>query len=151
MKTELPTFLGCQGRPMEKDESLLFINLVMAQTNPKVTVTFGQDIADSFGPSGQILFGRLMMSKPNEVLLDTGLAAFLTILAKGNPGNLVMWAWTCRAMFRKVGFRQLTINDFTNEFPMGIPSEEEISKVWEAQKTADFRNNLDDARNWALE
>jgi len=43
----------------------------------------------------------------------------------------------------------VTLGDWTESFPMGVPTEEEYQRVWELQKE-DGSNLIYDFKNWSL-
>jgi hypothetical protein len=135
------TLIGSASRPMTKDESGIFLAAIM---NPALEGTFDEDFAEELGFSGKVLERRLAACTTAKI--TKGLAVLVVIMSNGNPGNLVMWAYT----FHKMNKGQvLTINDFANEFPMGVPSEEGFSAVWDSQKNSVNGGNLiDDVKNW---
>jgi hypothetical protein len=135
------SLIGSASRPMTKDESQIFIGAMM---NPTLEATFDADFADELQFSGKVLHRRLETC--STVKITKGLALLIVVMANGNPGNLVMWAYTLHKMNKG---EVLNINDFANTFPFGVPSEEGFSAVWDSQKDSVNGGNLiDDVKNW---
>lgn len=62
------------------------------------------------------------------------LLVLLVILSDGNPGRLVAWTWTLAHMAHKLQKHRITVTDWINEFPLGVPNDAEYNRVWDAQK-----------------
>ena len=135
------SLIGAASRPMNKDESGIMIN---AMLNPALQEPFDASFADELGFSGKVLFQRLKVC--SEAKIEKGLAVLIVVMANGNPGNLVMWAYTMHKMNKG---SLITINDFAEKFPFGVPSEEGFSEVWDSQKdTVNGGNLIDVSANW---
>ena len=139
-KLKPASLLGCELRPLTKDESLLMLRISIAKLEGDPDQVF----ADELGFQGKVLFARL---NAHGLKVDKQLILMLTVLAE-TPGDLVMWAWTLFNM-QKNGER-LTLKDWADAFALGVPTKEAYHKVWDGQKDKDGRNLLDLPSTWVL-
>lgn len=134
------SLIGSDNRPMTKQESEMFISVML---NPELDTQFDEQFANKLGFSGKLLYSRL--SEFSKAKITRGLALFVVVLSNGNPGNLVMWTYTIHKMYKG---KVVTIHDFVDQFPFGVPSEEGLSAVWDAQKSPTGANMIDNIANW---
>lgn len=135
------SLIGAASRPMNRDESTIMIKAMLSDDLQK---PFDASFAAELGFPGQVLFRRMEVC--TKAKIDKGLALMIVIMANGNPGNLVMWAYTMHKMNKGT---LININDFAENFPLGVPSEEGFCEVWDSQKDPVNGGNLiDDAANW---
>jgi len=75
---------------------------------------------------------------------------FITFITQ-HPAKLTMFAYAFYLISKKVG-REVQMQDFSDFFPMGFPSEFEYRMVWESQKDPDCQNSnfLDTEGAWQL-
>lgn len=139
----MKSLIGSVSRQMTEDESKVFINAYMA---PRFQTEFDESFSEELGFLGKVLKSRL--SSCSTAKITNGLALLLVFMSNGNPGNIVMWAYTMHVIAKQNEGQMVTIEDFSNEFPMGVPSEEGLSSVWEAQKDSKGRNLIDKKTNW---
>jgi hypothetical protein len=78
--------------------------------------------------------------------IHVALLAWLAAISNGNPGRAVMWAWTCRSL--DLNQTHTDILCWTAAFPLGIPTDEEFERLWDAQKDGGA-NLLDNPELWA--
>lgn len=114
-------FEALPQHPMSKELSEAFVHASIA--------------GDNFGPVPELeaqFMWKLIDARAKYIGLELSyqLKAFLTLLLD-NPGIAVMYLYylKCRA-----GTRMLDMAEFTNIFPMGYPSKEDLAVVWDAQK-----------------
>ena len=134
----IKSLIGSASRPMTEDESMVFLNAMMSDA---MNVVFDEAFAEELGFSGKVLERRLTVCSTAKI--TRGLALLLVVMSKGNPGNLVMWAYTMHCI-AKGKDQILTISDFAEFFPIGVPSEEGLSATWDAQKDPIKGGNLID-------
>ena len=152
MNGKLQGLSGCQVRPMTDDESRLLLTLICAARNGKDLPEMEKQLRDSRCMSYLILTSRLEAFKKGfspTLDIDVAVQIFCALLCD-RPGKVVMWAYTLNEMFVKQG-RKVTMEDWINEFPMGVPTEDEYSAMWELQKVkppAKGDNMIDDFSNW---
>ncbi len=141
-----PSLLGGATVPMNREQTQLFMNCSIQEEITKGGSPFTDDIAKKLGPIGQILYSRIRLA---DVRITLELAVWCSTLSEGVPGNLVLWAWTLRELSMLYAGRELTIADWTNHFPMGVPTPEEYHRVWRAQKVSGIPDNaLDKPAIW---
>lgn len=61
-------------------------------------------------------------------------AAFWLASCSDRPGTAVLYATVLAALADKAGGKAASIDDVVNAFPMGVPDEPALQKVWESQK-----------------
>ena len=130
-------------RPLIKDESQVFAYLLFAQ-NPDLKEPLNRALVAKYGdaPGSRIMLGRLT-THADDVLPEARLAFLIDLVSGGNPGNLMMWAWTLYCMSKRSGRKLVTLDDFAWTFPSGVPDSSAYSEVWAEQKTCGGGNALD--------
>jgi hypothetical protein len=133
-------------RTMTQEECGVFLRCCLASNKraPLENVDF---------PGFRIIKSRI----PEEVNAD--IDPWLVLLCTnftGTPGEAVLWAYTLTEMsYRKkadrkkaeTGNGRLTVSDFADFFPWGVPPEESLRACWEAQKDGGA-NKMDREENW---
>lgn len=130
--------------PMTKEQAKIFLECVMSEL--MIENELNESNHKQLGLTGEIFYQRLQFQKVKISLQAT---IFLVLMAEGNPGKIVMWAYTITRMFQKYK-RYITLNELSDSFPMGFPSEEEQGEIWDDQKRkiAPYGNMIDDPNNW---
>lgn len=151
MEKKLQSLLGCKTRRMTEDESKLLLHLLMLDMHKKgdAILKIDDDLRE------REVFVYLVLSKRLEgfntispkLEVDTAVQIMCTMLCD-TPGKAVIWAYTLNELFVKLG-HEVAMDDWVNEFPDGVPMEEEYQRVWEAQKSGGA-NMIDDFKNWSL-
>lgn len=143
-----PSLLKTKTQPMDKEQSEMFIRLLMGEMQGNVQ-PFTPEKANEIGFLGKVLLSRLDLG---GVKISMFLALWCVVLSNGSPGGVVQWAWTLREMWLAQDKRMVVINDWTMAFPMGVPTEEECSRVWDLQKQegAPAGNGLDRGEVWTV-
>jgi hypothetical protein len=145
---KLESLLGCEVRPMTEDESRVLVTLLMTRDSGTIT-KFDADLRDKDVFPYLVLVGRLEAFKKLSPKLDIDMPVqILCGLLCDRPGNSVMWAYTLNEMFVKLG-KKVTMGDWIEEFPNGVPTEGAYEKTWEAQKNRGA-NFIDDFGYWSL-
>ena len=156
MNEKLAGLFKCKTRPMTKDESEFLLMVLFAEMQ-------GGDALKDMDKAirEKEVFPHMVMTKRLEVFkehvsptLDIGLGPqMFCAMLSDRPGKVVMWAHTLNEMFVKLG-RQVMLKDWVEEFPMGVPTEEEYQRVWELQKITPVDrggdNLIDDFSQWSL-
>lgn len=156
MNGKLQGLSGYKVRPMTEDESRLLLTLICAARNSKALEEMEKQLRETRCMSYLILTNRLEAFKNGfspTLDIDVGVKIFCALLCD-RPGKVVMWAYTLNELFVKQG-RKVTMEDWINEFPMGVPTEEEYSAMWELQKIKKPTrlggdNMIDDFSNWGI-
>lgn len=125
--------LGAETRPMDEDETRTLTQLVLASCDASHDpVAAWQKMQEE----PQAPLGLKIMAKRLEVWgvsFDPFLGMFVLCLCD-RPGKIVLWCYTIGLMEKELG-RPPTIEDFSMRFfPMGVPTEEEYSRIWDDQK-----------------
>lgn len=144
LEQQIPSLLSAKTERMDEQTANYFLQFTMLDMN--VPKELNKESSGELGPAGQLFYQRLRIFSPNTVISES-LAAFLLLISKGNPGKMVMWVYTLHAM-AKVTERVLTIKDFAQRFPMGVPTPSEYSRLWDLQKGEHGENRLDFKENW---
>lgn len=118
---------------MDKEDTVLFINLLMLENKNERYEELKNALKDS--PISQIIRSRLSLYKEEDSynIVSPYLLAWLENLTGGSPGKAVMWAHTLKEIHKKID-KTITINSISLNFPLGFPSEEGYSYVWNSQK-----------------
>lgn len=133
-------FLKSPVQEMSKQTATMFVQISIGI--PK-DAPLNDVIARSEGDFGVgVLAGRV-----KAIDLDiTGQAFALIRVICDSPGNLVMWALALRSWQLRHGNRQVTMDTISMDlFPRGFPTERALSEAWDAQKTDEGFNLLDQA------
>lgn len=144
--------LGTETKPLTREQSDNFIRLtMMAMQDPTgdtplkniakpeaipkegepqtLGELFDKQLASNFGY--QVFIKRLAWAK---VPVHPCLRLFLVQLCT-SPGECVMWAYTCALIYDKLGRKgPVTLQQWVDEFPMGVPTDKELEARWDAQK-----------------
>lgn len=114
------------------------------ERNPEVFQKIEKD-AEAGSPIFNILTHRLRAGgKTVHITLRLWLAA----ISNGNPGRAVMWAWTATNMNLRGDTSDILM--WAAAFPLGVPTDAEYLRVWDAQKgDGPSGNLLDRADVWA--
>lgn len=59
------------------------------------------------------------------------------------PGTAVMWAYTLAVLAQEKKGEEVTMSDWCDAFPMGIPSAQACQDAWEYQKVHNRVSNID--------
>ena len=147
----IPSFLYTESKRFDDETSTIYFNL--AKTEKDAQEVFGPthiEGEDGLGHIGRILLQRLEWTRSVKITIRC--AVLIVLLSNGLPGNTVLWAWTLRAIWLKNGRRTVDLHTWLRHFPLVLPSEEEISRVWEAQKDGKSPNGnrLDNHQVWVV-
>lgn len=159
MNEKLPGLFKCKVRPLTKEESEMYIRLTLAEMggNDEYFAGLDKHLREKGVFPYMVMVHRLEAFKENfNPKLDIGIAlqVFLASICD-RPGKVVMWAHTLNEMFVKLGHK-VTMGDWANEFPMGVPTDEEYKRVWELQKITPppgiigGDNLIDDFKAWSV-
>lgn len=133
-----------ERRVMTEEESLFLVMATLAEhtvtsdPNKKELVSgtidecieaLGEEMANN--DAGKIFLGRLKAA--GTVLTYSPIFISYLMTLASNIAGIVMWAYFLVEETRKAG-RTLTITDFGDFFPMGIPTEEAVHAYWDSQK-----------------
>lgn len=129
-------------RVMTNEEAELMLRIMMT---PEMNDQFDEEMSVQLGFVGQVLYKRLVVC--STVKVTKGVALLVAQLSEGNPGNIVMWTYTLHSMMKDGIKHMITMNDFVNVFPHGVPTEAGYHEIWDAQKNGGA-NMLDDKSNW---
>lgn len=139
--------LGSKIRPLNEKESQLFLGICM-----KGNIPFPEDMAKELESMFlyQVLKKRLD-AIPQVNGLKPEISPWLILWCSmlcDRPGIAVMWAYTLYLMWLKER-REVTIMDWVDEFPMGVPLMSEYERLWDEQKQqTGIQNCMDDLAAW---
>ena len=124
--------------PLTKESGKVFMECLLLEDPVAETQKIKREdwIYNEENPSLQVLLTRLAW--PKEVVeISTSLAAFIVFIAKGIPGNLVLWAYTIHKVQQKTGNKVVTLGDLVTYLPYkekGWPTDEGLTEIWDSQK-----------------
>lgn len=119
--------------PMSRELSMIFITLIQKEhgaPSEEMVKDFSYRVANARA----IIMG---------LKLTTGLIMLVTYLSNGNPGNIVMYLFALRIYRGETGKTENDISDLVSICPMGFPSEDSLSVLWDMQKNEDHTNMVD--------
>ena len=141
------SLLGTKTQPMTHPQFLKFLSCYMgSMADPNNVPVTEEDLKD-VGILPKIMFNRLLNAKHPQI--GKPLFLWLCLLSEDVPGNAVLWAYTYHRMSCKLD-RVPTVGDWVQEFPLGVPTQEEICRVWDAQKGSKGENMLDQSPAWEV-
>jgi hypothetical protein len=144
----LPSLLDSKAvSPMDRDLTDIFIKCTLMETHldrKNEQEYFTETTALEMGPGALILWHRLIAYAPNQKLVaKLTLSAALVVASQcRKPGTSVLWAFTLNRMFQNQN-QPVTLADLALAFPIGFPTEEAESEVWEAQKGNNWGEKVD--------
>jgi len=143
---KLKSLMDFEGRrPMTKEESESLLICTMLEMQR------GNDwVPDDMPTYGTFLIMEDRI-KRTPFKVDFTLMMFASSLCN-TPGGAVTWAYTLCALAEKSGESPVGMDEFVQEFPMGIPTEDAMHACWDAQKEkgAPLGNGYDDGENWEV-
>ena len=141
-----PSLLGAKTKELDEYLSDMFLKIMF---NPdRLASEMTPEDANLMGPLAKILFFRIRAASPGT-RITAGLGLWCVTICNGSPGNAVLWTWTLHNMAQRIPGSMLTLDDWARAFPLGVPTEEELSRVWTAQKK-DGYNLLDQDSVWEI-
>lgn len=60
----------------------------------------------------------------------------------------VMLLWLANNYAKKINKNYLTIDDWCQMFPLGVPTDDSLHKFWKSQKMSDGKNYIDTGDAW---
>lgn len=132
--------LGANVRPLTENETKSLLSLIMFD---QVKEPLPPEIKEMF--MYQVCHQRL---EAFGVPVHEIVPAYITILSD-RPGIAVLYAAAIKAIYEQ-NKREVNLNDMINAFPWGVPTEEELHKIWDGQKCHDRQpdNWLDHGEAW---
>lgn len=127
-------FEKTQKQPMEKDTSEILMKLILSKNS-------SFNIPDEEKPFVyQVLEKRIKVLHDFEV--DDRVLLFLCCICR-SVGVGVMYCWYMQYESKKRNIRHISLETFCEIFPMGFPSEDDLSRLWDAQKVHSERMSSD--------
>lgn len=126
---------------MTKDEATLMFN-ILSSDMPKFKEELKDKNLDGFGGLGTI-FSRRLLAHGVRIRLD---AAVFVLVLIDTPGDSTLWVWTLFNIQRDAD-HIITLDDFVEAFPMGVPALDSYRAAWAAQKK-NYENMLDQTETW---
>lgn len=146
--------LTAKGEPLSPSNSALLLETIMLDTGldtPEKRAKFLQEAKD-----GVTAFDILQKRLDWAQVKASPTAVFFCAALCDRPGTLVLYAAALKALsirLNKGADEELTLRDVvTSGFPMGVPTEEEMHRIWEGQKARGERpdNWLDHQAAWEV-
>lgn len=138
-----------KGRPLTRKETEIFIALGTAKDKDQ-PLDQEDILKDEF--LAQILLKRIKFYKlPFTISAMFYIISVSTVFT--NPGKVIMLLWLAHQSHKKVHHNRVTIlgiDEWADIFPNGVPTEEELERMWKSQKApgAPMGNLLDDIKTW---
>ncbi len=142
-------------RVMTKDESRLFLEATYSQLGgerPQSAAEFRSEMDAAAAPFAiKVMAARLMLAD-EACRFAPSTVMFLTSLCS-TPAQIVLWAHYLVRRTYELGGGVVDNHVLSSDFPMGFPTDEGMSAIWEAQKRAEApsSNALDMALPWQRE
>lgn len=99
---------------------------------------FSLEDAKKFGFFAEVMQKRLEFSGTNA----TFPCAIFVLTLCNKVSDVVLWSYTLNRMFKKFK-KNITLQELANCFPCGFPIEEEVNKIWDAQKGYNYDLKID--------
>lgn len=135
-----------KGRPLTQEESNTFITM---------SLSAHKDLPlDEEGTLSNELLAKILMKRIKAYKLPFKISAmfFLASISTAftNPGKVMVLLWLAHQYHKKNQVPLLGLNEWVDIFPFGVPTEEELERMWESQKApgAPLGNLLDDIKTW---
>lgn len=142
--TNFPTFTFI-GQPLTKEQSHYFISLVLNKSKELPLKHSQPDLKNI--PLSQILLKRIEhYPLPFEITDFFMLISILTFV--NSPGNIMILLRLCYQYFKKTNKSLLNIEDWSNIFPFGYPTTQELNQMWLSQKLPNNNNMVDYPELW---
>ena len=137
-------------RPLNREESEMLVKALIADSlNP---------IPGDFSTLKNTIIDTTMVQRLQDVnvQMTAGLLLVLATLAGSRPGNLVMWAYTISQIAKNKNKQLITVLDWVDNFPFGVPSDDAYQNTWKAQKVSNHEysdgisdNHMDNIEFWS--
>lgn len=138
--------LKFHGKPMTKEQSEIFLKLMLAKPK-EIPIENDEELNTSF--LSQIIIKRIKAYKLPYSLSNLFLLMSLSC-GVNTPGKAMIILALSFQYYNKNPKSLLTIEDWANIFPFGMPSEKEFDQMWDSQKKSDepLGNMVDNPENW---
>ena len=136
--------LDAETRRLTNEESALYIQLFFIDKNGGSVQVFD----DALGRSRSLGIAKGRMEWA-DIPYDPAALLWISQLAT-TPGELVMWCYTLHAIAQHTGHVAAGLDEWTDFFAWGVPTEAGCVAAWDAQKhpAAPAGNLLDDNKLW---
>ena len=129
-------------RPMTKEESEIFLRLIMIENDgsmPNLEET-GDELPFSMKLIKRLLKSRFTfgMTEPLQLMMSQ---------TSRSAGNVVMYLTYLQYQAKKLDKRTLSIEDLANIFPMGFPTDAVLTDIWDSQKVKRSQENPNGSDN----
>ena len=144
MTAKIPTLRDFPTRVLDMSESMFLIGLLM-NSNLELRAEITDTSFDEVGFLGKVFARRL---HAHGVRLELRAALYVLSLLT-SPGDSTMWVWTLFNLQRNAD-HVVTLDELIGVFPLGVPSPEAYSGLWDAQKNtkSSLGNALDAPETW---
>lgn len=131
-----------EAAPMSEDMTRMFVLMSMMESTLDVE-PLPSDITESF--KFQVIKKRLEVTYGKPIATDSVIGTLA--YQSDRVGVAVLYAAAIAAIYLKVK-HVVTMDDLVEYFPMGFPVEEELHKIWIAQKLSGDMNSVDMKAAW---
>lgn len=140
-------------RNLTEEESGILLQCSIIERQEGFNPITVDELSKEFGEDApfavRVFMGRLVAANPN-MLASKFVVIWLTMLCR-TPGDAVMWAWALYQTTKKNGAPSMA-DIYTEYMPMGIPTDDEMHRIWDSQKWRPERgsdNWLDSSEAWS--
>mgnify|MGYP001021929473 CR=1 FL=1 len=131
------------GQPLSEEQSRQLMALLL---NKDKDVPLAQEPILANEKSSQMILKRIEAFKlPFTITAQFMIASIMTWVS--SPGKLVALLWLCHNYHKQTGKTLLNIEDWTNMFPWGTPTDKEFGLWWDKQKCK-YDNKVDLLSLW---
>lgn len=135
---------------MSEDLSMTFVRLSItesqAEKDPSILAVISQRMKENPTQSQMVMRARMNAALPDRSW-NALFLLLLEALSEGSPGRLVMWSAYAVAMVRNR--KATTVEGMAFQFPHGFPTDAALSKIWDAQKSENGGNLIDQPEFWS--
>jgi hypothetical protein len=141
----LPEFTF-KGAPMTKEQTKQVLGLMMAKSKEKPAAE-DEQLSPLF--LSQVILTRISAYKLPFTVSNFFLLASM-ICGIDSPGKMMLLLALCFQYHQKNKKTLLTLNDWANMFPWGMPTKEEFHQMWDSQKREGepLGNMVDNPEYW---
>ena len=130
-------FGALKVRPMSKDETKIMLSAVIMDESDKNNFIDDEDksLPDSLRIVRSSLKNRftVTLTEPTQIMVATVCRSI---------GSIIMHLTYLQYRAKQMNKKELSVSDYADIFPNGVPTESELQKIWESQKIERGEDNI---------